>query len=237
MENKIIVGNIKMNMKYGEIANYTACFSRIHNKNIIICPSNIYIPYFLNYDYSVGSQDVCSYEDENCTGEVSASQLSSIGVKYTMVGHNERRKKLNETDIDINRKIKNALKSKLKVILCIGENYEDFKLLKKDKVLKRQIRDALFGVEDLKNIIIAYEPAWAIGSNNALDIKELDSTAKYIKDLIFDLYNQTIKVLYGGSINEKNIEKYNKVESIDGFLIGTASINPNQFIEIIDKII
>ena len=237
MENKIIVGNIKMNMKYGEIANYTESLKKIHNKNVIICPSYIYIPYFLNYDYSVGSQDVCSYEGENCTGEVSASQLSSIGVNYTIVGHNERRTKFKETDVDINRKIKNSLTSKLKVILCIGETYEDYKLLKKDKKIKRQIRDALFGIDNINDIILAYEPAWSIGSNRVLDIKELDSTIKYIKDLVFDLYHQTIKVIYGGSINENNIEKFNSIDSLDGFLIGSASINPNKFIEIINKII
>lgn len=237
MENKIIVGNIKMNMKFGEIANYTSCLKKIHNKNVIICPSYIYIPYFLNHNYSVGSQDVCSYEGENCTGEVSASQLASIGVSYTIVGHSERRIKLKETDVDINKKVRNSLNNKLKVILCIGETYEELKLLKKEKVLRRQIKDALFGITDLKNIIIAYEPVWSIGSNKTLELKELDSTIKYIKDLVYDLYHQTVKVIYGGSINEDNISKFNSIKSVDGFLIGSASINPNQFIEIVDKIV
>jgi len=111
MENKLIVGNIKMNMKFGEIPNYINHFKNIKNKNLIICPSFIYIPYFLNYDFSVGSQNVCAYETGEYTGEISPNQLRSIGVKYTIVGHSERRIKLNETDVEINKKIKSSLKA------------------------------------------------------------------------------------------------------------------------------
>ena len=205
MENKLIVGNIKMNMKFGELANYINQFKNIKNKNLVICPSYIYIPYFLNYDFSVGSQNVCSDIDGNYTGEVSAKQLASIGVKYTIVGHSERRTKLNETDSDINQKVKSSLNSKLKVILCIGETEEEKKLFKRDRVLKRQIRDALFDVEDLSNVIIAYEPIWSIGTNKLPTKEELEETITYIKQLVYDMYNSHIKVIYGGSINEKNI--------------------------------
>lgn len=236
MENKIIVGNIKMNMKFGEISNYLKFFKNIDSKNIIICPSYIYIPYFLDYKFSVGSQNVCSNLDGGYTGEISASQLASIGVEYTIVGHSERRLNLNESDIDINKKIKSSLSSELKVILCIGETLEEFNLLKKDSVLKRQIRNALFDIKDLSNVIIAYEPVWSIGTNKLPKIEEIISTVNYIKKLIFSLYKQNIKVLYGGSINEKNILELNKIEELDGFLIGSASINPTQFIEIINKI-
>lgn len=236
MENKIIVGNIKMNMKFGEIPNYINSFKNINSKNIIICPSYIYIPYFLNYNFCVGSQNVCEEIDGNYTGEVSAKQLSSIGVKYTIVGHSERRIKLNETDEKINKKIKSALNSNLKVILCIGETEEEFKLMKKFNVLKRQLRNLLFDISDLSNIIIAYEPIWSIGSNKILDNKELIDTIKYIKNYISTTHKQDIKVLYGGSINSKTIDKLSKIEEIDGFLIGSASINPREFLSIIDKI-
>ena len=236
MASKLIVGNIKMNMQFGEIANYISIFKEINNKNLVICPSYIYIPYFLNYSFKVGSQNVCASEDGGFTGEVSALQLASIGVKYSIVGHSERRIKFKETDIDINKKIKTCLKHKLKVILCIGETKEEYNLLKKDVIIKRQIRDALVGVSELSNIIIAYEPVWAIGTNNVPDLNEIIKTIHYIKELVFELYNQNVKVLYGGSINEKNILALNKLEELDGFLIGSASINPNQFVEIIDKI-
>lgn len=237
MENKLIVGNIKMNMKFGEIYNYLNHFKDINLKNIVICPSYIYIPYFLNYNFSVGSQNVCAYEDGGYTGEISAKQLSSIGVKYTIIGHSERRIKLKESNLDINKKIKSALKANLKVILCIGETIEELNLLKKDMVLKRQIRDALIDIEDISNIIIAYEPVWSIGTNKIPSDEILIDTIKYIKELIYKNYKKDIKVLYGGSIKEDNILHFNKIEEIDGFLIGSASINPIEFTQIINKIL
>ena len=236
MENKLIVGNIKMNMKFCEIHDYINSFKNINNKNIIICPSYIYIPYFLNYNFSVGSQNVCAYEDGGYTGEISARQLHSIGVKYTIIGHSERRIKLKETDIEINIKIKNALDSHLKVILCIGETKEENELLKKDVVIKRQLRNALFNIDDISNIIIAYEPVWAVGTNNTPKKQELIKTINYIKRIILNMYGKDIKVIYGGSINEKNINDFNEIKELAGFLVGSASINSNRFIEIINKI-
>lgn len=236
MENKLIVGNIKMNMKFCEIHDYINSFKNINNKNIIICPSYIYIPYFLNYNFSVGSQNVCAYEDGGYTGEISARQLHSIGVKYTIIGHSERRIKLKETDIEINKKIKNALDSHLKVILCIGETKEENELLKKDVVIKRQLRNALFNIDDISNIIIAYEPVWAVGTNNTPKKQELIKTINYIKRIILNMYGKDIKVIYGGSINEKNINDFNEIKELAGFLVGSASINSNRFIEIINKI-
>lgn len=236
MENKLIVGNIKMNMKFGEIPNYINHFKNIKNSNLIICPSYIYIPYFLNYDFHVGGQNVCAHEDGGYTGEISAKQLHSIGVKYAIIGHSERRIKLKETDVEINQKIKSSLKSNLKVILCVGETEEEKNLLKKDVILKRQIRNALFGIEDLNNIIIAYEPVWSVGTNILPSNEELVKTILYIKDLIYSIYKKNVKVIYGGSINEKNIENLKNIKQLDGFLIGSASINPSRFIEIIEKI-
>jgi len=237
MANKLIVGNIKMNMKFGEIANYIKLFKTIESKNVVVCPSYIYIPYFLKYNFEVGSQNVCAYEDGGYTGEVSAKQLRSIGVKYTIVGHSERRINLRETDIDINKKIKCALDAKLKVILCVGETIEELNLLKKDIAIKKQIRNALYDIEDLSNVIIAYEPIWSIGTNKIPSNDEIEKTCSFIKQLVYDLFNKNIKVIYGGSINEKNISKLNKIDILDGFLIGSASINPNQFIEIISEIL
>lgn len=236
MENKIIVGNIKMNMKFGEIPNYINHFKNIKNNNLVICPSYIYIPYFLNYDFYVGSQNVCVHEDGGYTGEVSARQLSSIGVKYTIIGHSERRIKLKETDVEINQKIKSSIQSKLKVILCVGETKEEKELLKKDVVLKRQIRNALFGINDIKDIIIAYEPVWSVGTNKLPSNDELIKTIIYIKDLVYIMFQKNVKVIYGGSVNEINIDSLKQIKELDGFLIGSASLNPSRFIEIINKI-
>ena len=226
-----------MNMKFGEIPNYLKHFENINNRNIVICPSYIYIPYFLNYNFSVGSQNVCAYDDGGYTGEVSANQLDSIGVEYTIVGHSERRIKLNESNLEINKKIKKSLESKLKVILCIGETLEENKLYRREIVLKRQIRDALFDIKDLSNVIIAYEPVWSIGTNKVPNKEDLISCINYIKQLVKTMYKEDIKVIYGGSINENNIKELKSIKEIDGFLIGAASINPVQFINIIEKIV
>ena len=235
MEKKIIVGNIKMNMKFGEIPNYISFFKNIKNNNLIICPSYIYIPYFLNYGFHLGSQNVCTSIEDGYTGEISAPQLHSIGVKYTLVGHSERRIKLKESDIEINKKIKSSLDSHLKVILCVGETEEEKQMLKKDVVLKRQIKNALFAIENIDNIIIAYEPVWSVGTNKLPSEEELIKTMTYIKGLIYSMYKKEIKVLYGGSINTKNIDNLKSIKEIDGFLIGSASINPSTFIQIIEK--
>lgn len=236
MDSKIIVGNIKMNLKFTDIYGYLKHFENIKKPNLIICPSYLYIPYFLKYNFDVGSQDVCCSSSNNCTGEISAEQLKSIGVKYTLVGHSERRQKLRETDLDINKKIKNSLNAGIKVILCIGESMEEANLLKKDIVLKHQIQKALLDVDKIDNIMIAYEPVWAIGTNKVPTNKEISDSVNYIKQIVFNVYHKNIKVLYGGSINEKNIDKFNEIKNIDGYLIGSASINPDKFIKIINKI-
>ena len=237
MGNKLIVGNIKMNLKFGDIYSYLKHFESIDNPNLVICPSYIYIPYFLKSNFKVGSQDVCCSSSTSCTGEVSAEQLKSIGVTYTLIGHSERRQKLRETDLDINKKVKNSLKENIKVILCIGETQEERDLLKKDLVLKKQIMKALLDVDDIKNIIIAYEPVWSIGTNQVPNNKEIIDTVNYIKQIIFNKYHKFIKVIYGGSINEKNVDKFNEIKNIDGYLIGASSINPEKFIKIINKVL
>jgi len=109
-------------------------------------------------------------------------------------------------------------------------------MLKKDVVLKRQIRNALFDIDNIKDIIIAYEPVWSVGTNKLPSNDELVKSILYIKDLVYSMYKKNIKVIYGGSINEKNIDSLKNIKELDGFLIGSASINPSQFIEIIDKI-
>ena len=237
MENKIIVGNIKMNLKFEEISNYLNYFKNIKAKDLIICPSYIYIPYFLNYDFSVGSQNVAAHDMGAYTGEVSAEQLYSIGVKYTIIGHSELRNNLGETDDYINKKIINTLNSKLKVILCIGETLEEKKLNIKYEILNKQIKEDLKDIKDLSQVILAYEPVWSVGTNKLPTEEELIETIKYIKQLVQDTYKQKVKVIYGGSINENNIINLNKIKQLDGFLIGSASINPSRFIDVINKVI
>lgn len=236
MENKIIVGNLKMNMTAKDVDSYlNEITNKINNKRVIICPSNIYIPYFLKRDFDVGVQNIY-HKLDNCTGEISPIQLKSIGIKYSIIGHSERKKNLNETDIIINKKIKLAMDNGIVPIICIGETKEEKDMLKTNIVLKRQIKNYLLNLSSNK-FYLAYEPIWAIGNNEILDEVEIKKTIDYIKSIVKNLYNLDVKVLYGGSVTEKNIEKLNNIPNVDGFLIGTCSTHPNEFLKLVEVVV
>ena len=206
MENKIIIANHKMNMDAKEISTYLSELGKIDTKNVVICPTSIYIPYFLKKKFKVGIQNTFIHESGSYTGEVSPKQARSLGVSYTILGHSERRIYLDETDTFINKKVLEALANGLKVILCIGETLEEKNMLKTDRILKRQVINALRDVELVDNVIIAYEPIWAIGTGIVPSNKEISSTISYIKTIIDNLYHDNdVKIIYGGSVTEKNI--------------------------------
>lgn len=213
---KLVVANLKMNMDYEMTLEYV----KQVNKNIVICPSYIFIPFFINKTL-VGAQNCSMYEKGSYTGEVSALHLKQLGVDYVIIGHSECRK--NDSDEIINQKIKMALKNHLKVILCIGENKDDNRELKLLKQLKEDLIDV-----DLTNIIIAYEPIWAIGTNVIPTNQEIEMASKLIKDYIKNNYEKDVLVLYGGSVDLSNIDELKEVQNIDGFLVGRASTDYKQ---------
>lgn len=221
---KIIVGNFKMNLNKEEIIEYIEKIKR--NKNhtkAIYCPSFLYIPYFRDENMKVGAQNISSFEKGAHTGEISAKQIKSMGVSHVIIGHSERRNI--ETEEDIHLKIKESLKEGLKVILCIGEKEEE--KAKRKEILERQIKSA---VKDLKgDIIIAYEPIWAIGTGKVMEEKEIKEVALFIKKI-----RKEAKILYGGSVNEENIKNLSNIKEVDGFLVGGASIHPEVFLKIIE---
>lgn len=229
---KLIVGNLKMYIEGSNLKEYTNKIKKVENENVVVCPTSIHIPFFIKNKYKVGIQNISTEEIGAFTGEVSASQAKKLGVDYVIIGHSERRQKLNETDLDINKKIKNALASKIKVILCIGETLEEHQLLKTESVLKREIQKDLNQIDE--NVIIAYEPIWAIGTGVIPTNKEIERTVEYIKLLVHEKTKKTPKVLYGGSVNEKNINELEKIPNIDGYLIGGASSKIDEFLKIIE---
>lgn len=229
---KIIIGNLKNYMVSSEIVDYLKKVDKIEDKNVIICPSNIYIPYFLKKSYSVGLQNINEL-DKTCTGEISPKQANSLGINYSIVGHSERRINLKETDIDINKKIIEAQKYNMKIILCIGETLEEKNMLKTSQVLKKQLVNCLKDT-NIKNIIIAYEPVWAIGTNKIPSIKDIASTNLFIKEIVKEKFDSDIKVLYGGSVNIDNIGEI--IKTVDGVLIGKASTEGDEFLKIIEVV-
>lgn len=234
--NKIIVGNMKMNLTFDEISNYIYKLEK--HKNFIICPSSIYIPFFLKEGFTVGIQNVSEYGVGAYTGEISVNQATSMGVKYTLVGHSERRTYFKEDDDIINLKLRKSVSNNLISILCIGETSEEKEAGKTLETIKKQLKKDLHDIasEYYENIIIAYEPVWAIGTGKVPTNEEIDANVTFIKETVKNDFDFEPKILYGGSINEKNIEELNKIKSIDGFLVGGACLIPDKIIKIIETI-
>ena len=167
------------------------------------------------------------------TGEVSARQLKSLNVEYSLVGHYERREEQNETNDSINKKIKNLLSENITPILCIGEVAEEQDIV--TKVLEEQLKFSLKGLskEEIDKIIIAYEPIWSIGTGIIPSCKKIKVIVNYLKNLY-----PNNKVLYGGSVNQDNVEKLTTENIVDGYLIGGLSLNLNKvqtLLNIIEK--
>lgn len=226
---KIVVANFKMNLTVPQISKYIdEMKDKFNTKRVVLCPSNIYLPYFIKKNFAVGIQNFADQEEGAYTGEIAASQVSSMGIDYAIIGHSERREYYNETDAIVNKKILLGLKNNLKIILCIGETKEEHDMHKTDRILKRQIIGAFRNIEekDLKKIIIAYEPIWSIGTGNVPSNKDISAVTIFIRGIINNLYHNDINipVLYGGSVNEKNIIEINNVSEISGVLVGGASL-------------
>lgn len=241
MENKkIIIGNQKMYMSIGEVSEFLKGITGKNlGSNIVICPSSIYIPYFLKHRYCVGIQNISFDDKRQYTGEISAKQASDTGIKYALVGHSERRLYFNEDNELINKKVISLLQNNIIPILCIGETIEEKNLLKTNRVLKNDIVSCLKNIspDDLEKIIIAYEPIWAIGTNRIPTMSEIKSNVNYIKDLINKIFKKDVRVVYGGSVNSNNINKLNKIDNLDGFLIGGSSTKSEEFLKIIEVVV
>ena len=195
--------------------------------NTLICPMAQMVK---NTKIEVGAQNCHHQENYGAlTGSVNAKMAKGVGAKYVILGHSENRQ-TGENDKLINLKIKTALKNGLKVIFCIGEKIKDKRNKKTNSVLSKQIKQGLKGVK-LNNIIIAYEPVWAIGSGLIPKSDELFKTINFIKSK----FRKKLKILYGGSVNNKNINELKTIRNIDGFLVGGASQNSKKFIDIIKK--
>ncbi len=220
MKNKLIIANLKTYMTAIDISQYLKQLKEVNNDNLIICPSNLYIPYFLK-DFKVGAQNVLDQDLGANTGEVVAKQLNSLGIKYSIVGHSERRAYFKETNELINRKINACLKERITPILCIGETYAQYKNKETKYVLKKQIKEALKNING--EVIIAYEPIWAIGTGVVPTTDIINEVTLYIKEIVKNTYNKDVLVLYGGSVNDKNINELNTINIVDGYLIGKAS--------------
>ena len=208
----------------------------IKKGRLIYCPPftliDAFSKKFKNCQIGIGGQN-CHEDDDYgpYTGSINSRMLKNIGAQFVIIGHSENRAE-GETDKVINLKIKSALKSKLKVIFCIGETLKEKKQKKTKSTLSKQIHIGLKNIKNKANIFIAYEPIWSIGSGVIPTHKDLFETIKFIKNKFRD---KPQRVLYGGSVNPKNIINLKKVNNLDGFLVGGASQSAKKFIDIVKK--
>lgn len=233
---KLIISNHKMNLTKGEVEQYVKDLEEIESdKNrLVFCPSFPYIPYFTGKNYKLGSQNVAERTMGALTGEVSIEQLKSLGVEYSIVGHSERRNLLKEENETIRKKVVLCLENGIYPILCIGEKEEELHC--KEQVLKEEIDSVFENLEYAENVIIAYEPIWAIGTGKTPTNSEIDNSITWIKQYIKDRYRVDCPVLYGGSVNEKNIDTLSEIEVLDGYLIGGTSLKVSLLNQIIKKL-
>tara|TARA_B100000902_G_C26890144_1_gene706936 strand:- start:1 stop:699 length:699 start_codon:yes stop_codon:yes gene_type:complete len=217
-----------------KVINFFKSYKKNKSVKIIYCPPSTLIrPMTKKLKKSrieVGAQNCHEKETFGAfTGSVNSIMLKSVGAKYVIIGHSENRQ-AGESDKLINLKIKSALKSGLKVIFCIGETLTQKRKKITKQVLSKQINLGLKKVKNYNNILIAYEPVWSIGTGLIPNSKELVEIVIFIKKKF-----KKLKVLYGGSVNPKNINELKSINNIDGFLIGGASQDPKKFIDIIKK--
>lgn len=232
----LIVGNQKTYLNKEEVLDFIEKTSSVDCSKVVICPSYIYIDLYKETSrYIVGAQNVSEKGNGATTGEISASQLASLGVDYSIVGHSERRDEQKEISENIYNKIVRLLENDIKPLFCIGEHLEEKKSGSTKDVIGKQILEVFDRLDSnmITNIVIAYEPIWAIGTGLTPTNDEIIETVQYIKDLIKDKYGIEIMVLYGGSVSKKNIDLLNEISIIDGYLIGGASIKPDDFLYII----
>ena len=247
MTNKLIyfVGNWKMFGSLSSISiinkinHFLISFKKVKRIKIIFCVPNTLIYFFTQKNkskfISIGAQNCHHNENPGpFTGSINTSMLKNVGAKYVILGHSENRRE-GENDKVINKKIYSASKKKINVILCIGETLLEKKKKKTFEILKKQISVSLRQKTDFSNIMIAYEPIWSIGTGIIPKTNDLLKIFSFIKNQVkINLKtNKNIPLLYGGSVNPKNVDKFTSIRALDGFLIGGSSQNAKKFIDII----
>ncbi len=244
MRKVCIAGNWKMNMSPSqgsvfatELKNSLTNVDK--NVTVVVAPPFITIPAVVEAlkgsNIYVASQNMSDSESGAFTGEISPDMLLDAGVSYVILGHSERRALYGETDDFINRKVHLALKKGLKVILCVGETLEEREGGKLEAVLERQVVDGLkdVSVSSMEDVIIAYEPVWAIGTGKTATGEDANNAHAFIRSLVAKVMNETVAnsliIQYGGSVKPSNVASLMAMEHIDGALVGGASLSVDQF--------
>lgn len=242
----IIAGNWKMNNTIEEgLKLIESIKTRELNDNVeaVVC-----VPFTLLKDVKkaiegtnikLGAQNM-HWEDSGAfTGEISPNMLTEIGVDYVILGHSERRQYYNETDESVNKKVKSALNHNIKPIICVGESFEERENNQAESVVKEQIVKAFENIDkkELENIVIAYEPIWAIGTGKTASSDDANQMISFIRETLGSLYEEKkdiVRIQYGGSVKPSNISELMSKSEIDGALVGGASLKAEDFVNLIN---
>jgi len=246
MRSPFVAGNWKMNTTVTEaerlVLEMLDKLDKIEGVEKVLCPpfvSLVAVSMMLQgSSIKLGAQNMYFEAKGAYTGEISPLMLSEL-CEFVILGHSERRWYFGETDEIVNRKVKAALANKLKPILCVGERLEENEAGRTEEVVSRQLRAALDGMEPVRDLVIAYEPVWAIGTGKAASGKQAAATIQFIRDVVAKLWSksmaQDLRILYGGSVTGANIAEFIFYPEIDGALVGGASLKAEEFVSIVEK--
>ncbi|MEJ8554576.1 triose-phosphate isomerase [Tepidibacter sp. Z1-5] len=247
MRKPIIAGNWKMHKTIKEAVEFVnEVKSEINGTDVeaVICA-----PFTLLKDLKevskgtnikIGAQNMHFEENGAFTGEISPLMLKEIDVDYVVIGHSERRQYFNETDETVNKKVIKALEYKINPIVCVGETLEEREADKTKDIVKVQVEKALVNIDekDIKDIVIAYEPIWAIGTGKTSSSKDANDVISYIREVVANVYSEEtaeeVRIQYGGSVKPANVEEIMNESDIDGALVGGASLQPKDYVELVN---
>ncbi len=243
----LIAGNWKM-YKTGPEAIETAkklaiLCSDVVNVDVMIAPTFLSLPLVSSGVQGsllkTGAQNLYFEKEGAFTGEVSAEMVKAAGAEYVIIGHSERRQYFGETDETVCKKLRSAVNSGLKPVMCIGETETERDQEKTFLILDKQVSDGLkgFGSNELKDLVLAYEPVWAIGTGKTANTNQVAEVHQYLRSLLSRLFSKDfssrIRILYGGSVKPENVKELMSIKDVDGALVGGASLDPEKFIKII----
>lgn len=248
MRKRIIAGNWKMNKKADEAVNFVETVKHelpeSDQVEAVICPPTLYITPLLagtmNTKLQIGAQTMHDQDEGAFTGETSPMMLANLGVPYVIIGHSERRQYFNETDETVNAKVKAALDYGISPIVCVGESLEVREDGKALSFVADQVKAALQSIDEekAKNVVIAYEPIWAIGTGKTATADDANEVCHTIRETVKDVFgedvSEAVRIQYGGSVNPSNIEELLSKSDIDGALVGGASLETDSFLQLVE---
>ncbi len=250
MREYLIAGNWKMNLGFEEaealvsqLVEAVEEYELDEGLNVLVCPPFLMVPTAADIAFDsnlwIGAQNVHHKTNGAYTGEISATMLAEAGAEFCIVGHSERRQYFGETDELINAKTKILLENDIYAIVCVGETIEERRAGREQEVVKAQLEGCLSGISDndMRKVVIAYEPVWAIGTGETATPQQAQHMHAYIRQVIGDIFDaelaEEVQILYGGSMNAGNARELLSCPDVDGGLIGGASLKADQFLSIV----